>query len=210
MHLSASGTSAHYGDTAAIAHRHRAPVAAGGMCSRGGSDVETGRYLAHLSLPVSTSQSVPGDAGVGVGGARGGEWGTARGENFKTENYKTWGVGQGGAKIVACAGEQGAARSRFWSDEEHSRFLQAIKIFGYGNAQDIAAYVSAPCLNLDSSEPSLRKCLSICLSVYHHAHDDTSTRTLPPVFDVLCVCVSACAHETDAGSVGLTYMLSSL
>jgi hypothetical protein len=104
------------------------------------------QFSGDLSLPVSrvsTSQTVPRDVGVGVGGASGGEWGTASGENFKTENFKTWGVGQGGGK--AYAGEQGEARSRFWSDEEHSRFLQAIKIFGYGNAQDIAAYVSAPC-----------------------------------------------------------------
>ena len=167
------------------------------MCSRGGSDVETGRYLAHLSLPVSTSQSVPGDAGVGVGGARGGEWGTARGENFKTENYKTWGVGQGGAKIVACAGEQGAARSRFWSDEEHSRFLQAIKIFGYGNAQDIAAYVSAPCpclcFNLDWCEPSLCKCLSVCLSVClsrtrRHVYSQSAPRLRRFVRVRECVC----------------------
>jgi len=34
-----------------------------------------------------------------------------------------------------------ARRPQHWSDEEHKRFLQAMKIFGYSSAQDIARYV---------------------------------------------------------------------
>uniref|UniRef100_A0A7S0EFL9 HTH myb-type domain-containing protein n=1 Tax=Hanusia phi TaxID=3032 RepID=A0A7S0EFL9_9CRYP len=37
--------------------------------------------------------------------------------------------------------ESGHNRSRFWTEQEHERFLEAMKIFGYGNAQDIASYV---------------------------------------------------------------------
>lgn len=54
-------------------------------------------------------------------------------------------------------------------------------------------------LNLDSCEPGLRKCLSVCvcmparpLSACH-----TTARLFafcPPVFDVLCVCLCMCVH----------------
>ena len=30
---------------------------------------------------------------------------------------------------------------RFWTADEHERFLQAAKLFGYGNAHGIAKYV---------------------------------------------------------------------
>lgn len=33
------------------------------------------------------------------------------------------------------------AQPRFWTPEEHAKFLQAAKMFGYGNAHGIAKYV---------------------------------------------------------------------
>ena len=50
-------------------------------------------------------------------------------------------VSYGGVQKKAGAHKKPGQRSRFWSEEEHERFLYASKIYGYGNAQDIAAYV---------------------------------------------------------------------
>ncbi|EKX54502.1 hypothetical protein GUITHDRAFT_63596 [Guillardia theta CCMP2712] len=46
-----------------------------------------------------------------------------------------------GKKLQSPKGPEGQSRSRFWTEQEHERFLEAMKIFGYGNAQDIASYV---------------------------------------------------------------------
>ena len=84
----------------------------------------------------SPTQNLAGDVAACGGGGWDGERRMASGGDIKSG-----GGGLGGGKKF---GEHGGGRGRFWSDEEHSRFLHAIKIYGYGNAHDIAAYVRTP------------------------------------------------------------------
>jgi len=69
----------------------------------------------------------------------------AAGSDAKAEKSEAGGGGSGatasGGKAEAGAGGGGGGQPRFWTVEEHKRFLEAVRLYGYGNARQIAAYV---------------------------------------------------------------------
>ena len=68
--------------------------------------------------------SVKSECGTKEGGAEAGAGGMQQGQGSNGESAK----GDG-------------RQPRFWTAEEHKKFLEAVRLYGYGNARQIAAYV---------------------------------------------------------------------
>ena len=128
------------------------------------------------SADVKGSEGSKRDGGTSGGDTEGGK---------EKEVGKASSKKEGGARDKGSEKGESGGQPRFWTADEHKRFLEAVRLYGYGNARHIAAYVQTRNitqvrthaqkyilkLSRMGSAPNkvfvyLSVCLSVCLSIH--------------------------------------------
>jgi len=143
------------------AHVHGANEGRHGKDERESSATGSGGDDREESALLMQDEGQDGQASQGIGGEGKGPLGhgdtrrSDKGDKFERAD-------QNGERVDKNAESR---QPRFWTAEEHKKFLEAVRLYGYGNARQIAAYVQTRNITQVSSlARSLTLTLSLSLS----------------------------------------------